>query len=79
MGSGASTLPDQLSEADIRRYAGEKFSESKYSEMKDDEGFVSRDRLLKHQNELDSKKALESHKSMPMKPRNTISSESTLP
>ena len=65
MGSGASTLPDQLSEADVRNYAGDKFSESKYSELKNDGGFVSREAVLKHQNELDSNKKLQSHNSMP--------------
>jgi len=66
--AGQTEVKDLLkaSQVDVRNYAGDRFSESKYSELKNDGGFVSRESLLNlHQNELDSNKALQSHKSMP--------------
>jgi hypothetical protein len=65
MGGGVSSLPNQLNEADLRNYAGDRFSEAKFCELKDEAGFVTREAVLKEQEKHDPSKKLVNHKSMP--------------
>ncbi len=46
MGAAASALPDKLSEEQLKAICGDKFDQSVYDSLKDQEGFVQRDQFL---------------------------------
>ena len=46
MGAGASAVADKLDIDAVKALAGDQFDEAKFNELKDEEGFVSKEALL---------------------------------
>ena len=51
MGAGASTLPERISETEVKRVAGVRFDPSTFARYRDEDGLMARETLI----ELNSK------------------------
>jgi len=62
MGNAASTIPDKLSAEDAATFAGDRFDQTRFDELKDAEGFVTKEQFIAADGPLGPTKAGEGAK-----------------